>query len=51
MTVREYINNLNRMIIVGEVDDNAEVCEALFGVTFPAGRPQVDQHGRLIIAD
>jgi len=49
-TVREYINELNRMIIVGEVQEDALMVEYVLDSIFPAQRPVVDSAGRLDVA-
>lgn len=48
LTVREYINALNRMVIVGEVDENATVVFDLLS-RHVATLPRVSPEGHLII--
>lgn len=48
-TVREYINELNRMIITEEIDEDAIVQVSLFHILFPAKRPKVGEFNTLIV--
>lgn len=52
-TVREYIHELNRMVILGVVPDDALVRVSRLGAefTFNAPNPYVDEDGYLIICD
>lgn len=53
LTVREYIHELNRLVIIGEVEDDAPVKIVMFNGDwdFNASKPRVGDTGDLIIFD